>query len=364
MTHKFIQTLSWLHPIERWNGLSVVARFTLLLTLLVIIALVPVYYLICQALIPIRRAELEQAGLKPIQMQLAIIQRTQQHRGLAMRYLLDETMTRKEIRAKGEEVEEAIVTFETKSKSFRSPALRGYIDKQTELWHGVSQDVGGKTINHEQSFARHTELIAEEFKALSFILDDYGLVLDGETDGHYLITAALSDLPRLTELLGQLRALGVASLAKGSATFQERAHIKALLMMAQHQMIALDNSVRRALDVNKSRDIEIQNYKNAVEQYKKVIALTQEQILNREYFEYSAMGFYTDFTLAINTCYGFTQISGNQIFDVLQQRINHERNRLYKRIAFIVALLVLSAVILSLFVRRQLLSQGAVTQAE
>lgn len=330
-------------------------RFSLLGVLFVVSVSIPAYLLVREMQQTIEFAEHEQAGLKPVQFQLAIIQKTQQHRGLASWYLNDPFASPKEVRAKGEDVEEAIVRFEQYGKHFRHSPVVDLLNKQTEEWHQLSQAVRPRAISAQESFTLHTNLIARQFYGLNQMLTEYQLILDPERHSYFLISSGMVELPKFLEFLGQLRAAGVAVLAKQEVSEADRQQLMALMYAARWQLREYHESIMQIVDVKQeSNDPLIQQYKNLVEQSSKLLQMVNDDIVFAPKLALSPAEYYSRFTLGINTGFALAQLTGNQINEALMHRIEVQKANRIKLITVIVLVSVLMLGVSAIFVVRLL----------
>ncbi len=117
-----------------------------------------------------------------------------------------------------------------------------------EAWSIIQQQwqrlqAEGSSLTRSQSFARHTELIGQVLNLISAVADSSNLILDPDLDSIYLILATLVQMPKLTEYLGQTRALATATAAEGQFTDTQ----------ARNRLIGLSLSIPEALgDVRRS----------------------------------------------------------------------------------------------------------------
>ncbi|MFX6760087.1 hypothetical protein ABTH30_24615, partial [Acinetobacter baumannii] len=71
-------------------------------------------------------------------------------------------------------------------------------------------------------------LIKRELDLLDDVANSSGLALEAEAALFYVQRAVMSELPQLTEALGQARARGAVMLGRGQADAEERARLENL----------------------------------------------------------------------------------------------------------------------------------------
>lgn len=93
----------------------------------------------------------------------------------------------------------------------------------------LTRDVASRRIGAADSFARHTTLIAGQIELHDRLVEQVGLGFESDPATHFLVVGTLRQMPRLTELMGQLRARGSVAPGQGaSITAADRARIASL----------------------------------------------------------------------------------------------------------------------------------------
>ncbi|WP_189420909.1 sensor histidine kinase [Cellvibrio zantedeschiae] len=301
----------------------------------------------------------EQQGLPQVQLMLNIIQRTQQHRGLCARYLQDSTMSKHEQRTKAEDLEAAIFAYEVYLDKNPNEQLKAGFAETVNYWHNIHRKVAHKNIDYTQSFEQHTYLINLQLQYLRSLVDYYQLSLDPAADGYFLIEASLMQLPELAEILGQIRGYGTGLLTKGDATFDERAHLKALLLASKSRMDYLDLSIGKAVAAKQNGRINIyENYQATKSQYQNAVDLAENEILAKQAFSLSPNQYYSAFTLGVNSYYGYAHFSIDQLDSILYSRITTLKHQMLALLFYVLCLTLVVAVICIGFVRRLLRQLG------
>lgn len=338
-------------------------KFTCLGVLCLAVIIVPTLMYWNEVRKDIAFAAKEKEGLPQIQLMLNIIQRTQQHRGLSARFLQDDTMPASAQSAKAEDVDQAIASYKNYVAKNPNPPQRKEFEQIADVWHELFPKVSQKIISPTESFEQHTLLIYTQLQYLQSLVDYYQLSLDPDADGYFLIEASLIELPELVEILAQVRGYGVGLLAKGNATLEEQAQLKALLLMSEAKMKSMDISVRKAVAAKKEhRENIYQNYQATSFQYQKIAGLTREEILNRDGFSYSADGFYSAFTIGLNSYYSYASFSIEQLSVILDERMTENKNNMFALLFYVLCLTLIVAIVCVRFVRKLLLQLGGEPQ--
>ncbi|GGY86440.1 hypothetical protein GCM10011613_34460 [Cellvibrio zantedeschiae] len=344
---------------KRLKRVALWKKFTFLGLLCLSVIFLPTYLYWKEVQKNLQFAAKEQQGLPQVQLMLNIIQRTQQHRGLCARYLQDSTMSKHEQRTKAEDLEAAIFAYEVYLDKNPNEQLKAGFAETVNYWHNIHRKVAHKNIDYTQSFEQHTYLINLQLQYLRSLVDYYQLSLDPAADGYFLIEASLMQLPELAEILGQIRGYGTGLLTKGDATFDERAHLKALLLASKSRMDYLDLSIGKAVAAKQNGRINIyENYQATKSQYQNAVDLAENEILAKQAFSLSPNQYYSAFTLGVNSYYGYAHFSIDQLDSILYSRITTLKHQMLALLFYVLCLTLVVAVICIGFVRRLLRQLG------
>lgn len=301
----------------------------------------------------------ERQGLPQAHLMLKIIQSTQQHRALSAHFLESADASVQERRTKAEELESAIFAYEVYFDKHPHSELREEFSHLVDVWHELHRKVSQKKVNRVESFDLHVELIGAQLQYLQRIIDTYQLNLDPDAASYFLIEAGLVQLPELTEILGQVRGLGVGVLAGASITSEERAQLNALLLISQRKMNRLNATIEKITNARAAGQASIlENYKAIKNQHQKIIDLTQREILFKEQLSYPAEDFYTAFTLGLNSYFAYAHFTVDQLDSILNARTMENKNTMFAQLALVFLFTLLVALIAIRFVRNILQQLG------
>ena len=189
-------------------------------------------------------AEAEQAGVAPVGQVLTLIRLTQMHRGLSTNWLAGNAGLEAKRSARAAEVDKALAEALASTAVYPGGAMASARDAVQQQWQALSRDVAAKAIDAPQGFARHNSLVAEQLRLLAAVADRSTLMLDPEAGTYFLVAAVVQTLPRVTELLGQSRALGAVALSQQSLSAAQRSRLDS----AVEQLDQLDAEVKRYFD--------------------------------------------------------------------------------------------------------------------
>ena len=179
----------------------------------------PSAYLIVDAVGNLNVLGREAEGLQPAKAVLEVIRLTQEHRGLSSGVLSGDAGKQAARQDRQGKVDQAWVRLhEALARHMGDAPLEQTTQGLEREWHVIAEDVSAGRLTAPESARRHTELIARTLLLVEDVADASGLTLDEDLQSYHLIYAALRDLPRLTEKLGQARARGTATIVKKATT--------------------------------------------------------------------------------------------------------------------------------------------------
>ncbi len=186
-------------------------------------------------------------GLQYIVGVRELLEDTQQHRGV-MAALLggDESMRvrAQSIRADVDRSLEALRQIEQRGQGLEGTATR--VEDISRHWREIS----GSTISAQDSYRRHTAMIAELLALISLVADVSEITLDPHLDSYYLGDALVQRLPHLSEIMGQARALGSAAAAAGRLEAEQRLELAILSSNMQRYSTDLESGLQAAVRAN------------------------------------------------------------------------------------------------------------------
>ncbi len=229
-------------------------RFSLKLALVGLVLWVPAMFLIAVVIGEYSHdraaAEREEKGVRYLTPVRGLLQHLAEHRGMVNAVLSGDTAFTHEIAPKQATIAkdlEAVEALETElGGEFRS----------AEPWRRVKTGWDGLkaqalALRPEDSFERHSAILADVLGLMAYIADTSGLILDSERGSAHLVDIGVFRLPALGEQLGVLRgkATGFAargSLTGGNLTGEERTDLIGRLAVIRNVLDVLDERIRLA----------------------------------------------------------------------------------------------------------------------
>ncbi len=226
------------------DDLSLRRKFMLLAAAALALVAVPTATGVRQELAAWRFAQAELQGVAPAQALLPAVRLLQQHRGLATRLLAGETDSAQPREARQADVAAALAKAQASLQSAGQPALAQRLADVASGVEALAREVEAARLSPAESFERHGALVRMLLGLLQDVANASGIVLHPEPAGYYLQLAVLTDLPRLTDQLGQMRTLGWLVLS-GHEVEANRLRLRLL----QAQALERYEAARRSLDL-------------------------------------------------------------------------------------------------------------------
>ncbi|HUX29423.1 MAG TPA: methyl-accepting chemotaxis protein [Thiobacillus sp.] len=312
------------------SNLKLSRKFTLIGVLVLAMVAMPVWLVIKTAVTTLSVARAEVAGIEPSGDMLTLIKLTQQHRGQSAMVLAGNDSIRAARQAKQAEVELAMSRAQQSVAGLAEHGLDERLAAIQREWQAVAGAISGKSIAGPQSFARHTALIAEQLALLDDIVDSSTLAFDSDAATHHMVSSVLGHLPRLTESLGQMRAVGAVLLTRGEAMPEDHVRISVIGATAQQHLRNARGAFDKAMDAEPSlRRTLDQPVASAVAAAEAVLKLTDEQIVRAEMLGLPGADYFATMTRAIDTQFDLTAAAFKVLDSALSDRVVAEQRALW-----------------------------------
>ena len=163
----------------------------------------------------------ERNGLSYITAIRPLLEHIPQHRGMSGAFLNGDQSFRRQMESKQGEVDAMFNRLtevdrglaEALETGNRVAALRGEWDAlKRQVWQ----------LSPAQSFAEHNRVVQQAIDLIAYVADTSGLILDPYLDSYYMMDLMVNQMPRLTEAMGQSRAIAAGVAASGELSVDAR----------------------------------------------------------------------------------------------------------------------------------------------
>jgi methyl-accepting chemotaxis protein len=218
------------------------AKFVLLALAALVLVAVPTVFQVRQELAAWRMADAELRGVPPAHALLTASRLVQQHRGLSTRLLQGDAGAAEPRRAAADAATQALSAAQAALRAAGQEALADAAGEQATGFAALAQEVAAGRVAAADSFERHSRREHALLGLVQDVANASGIVLHPEPAGYFLQLAVLTELPRLGEQFGQLRAAGWLVLAG-----QDPAANRQRLRQIQARAGAYDEAAQRSL---------------------------------------------------------------------------------------------------------------------
>ncbi len=312
----------------------------------------------------VNTTQAELGGLEPGRALVRIVQLTQHHRGMSANVLGGKADFEAQRAAKQDELAQAIGAFDALVKrDVDSARVRADWQRTAGEWQALAQAVAGRTISGADSNSRHAALIASQIELHDRLADHFGLTLDPEAGSYFAVVATLQQMPRLTEALGQTRAMGTLILAKKEASAAQQAAIAGIADRARTGVRELGLTLEKAFEADARIKAALDGtFEQSKAKVDAVLKLASANILEVKDYTYSSTDFYKVTTEAIDVVYTTNAAAGKVLHEVLTDRLSKAGQARAAILAGIAGLLAIG-LWLGLAITRSIIGQAQTAQA-
>jgi len=208
------------------RNLNIGQKFLLIALLALALCLPPTGLLLRSEWQGLQDAQNEAAGVPAVGAVLQTIRLTQMHRGISTNWLSGNAGLADARQARAAELDKAMAALAAATSHYPGGPLAERLQRVQQQWRELGQAVAGKAIEGPAAFERHNVLVAEQMRLLDEVAARSGLMLDPEAGTYHLIAAVVQTLPKMTEVMGQSRALGALYLKRTAITPAEKARLQ------------------------------------------------------------------------------------------------------------------------------------------
>ncbi|WP_242700325.1 methyl-accepting chemotaxis protein [Comamonas denitrificans] len=333
--------------------LRLAQKFTLLgLLTLAMLAFPSVLYL-KQTITDVRQAHRQAEGVPVLMALNMVIQHTQVHRGLSAGVLSgNEGMQQRRVTAK-EAVNQALGNAAAILVQSNAPVQEQQrLQKWQTTWQALEQAVAANKVEVADSFARHTDLIAELMMINEELLVAYRLQSNEDPANVALLQAALVQAPQLTEGVGQMRAMGTGFLTQAFLSVDDRGAFRALISQTTTFQKQVGRFIQRAMTLNPAYEQELGGLvKTATELLNESNHLARTEVLEIDLLQYPASDYFNQLTQTIDAINAVRISGADRLAQVLDANADKQRNVLITLSVLQTVLLIAAVWLALLFVR-------------
>ena len=333
--------------------LRLAQKFTLLgLVTLAMVAFPSALYL-KQTITDVRQAHRQADGVPVLMALNMVIQHTQVHRGLSAGVLSgNEGMQQRRVTAK-EAVNQALGNAAALLVQNDAPVQEQQrLQKWQTTWQALEQAVASNKVEVADSFARHTDLIAELMMINEELLVAYRLQSNEDPANVALLQAALVQAPQLTEGVGQMRAMGTGFLTQAFLSVDDRGAFRALISQTATFQKQVGRFIQRAMTLNPAYEQELGGLvKTATELLNESNHLARTEVLEIDLLQYPASDYFNKLTQTIEAINAVRISGADRLAQVLDANADKQRNVLITLSVLQTVLLIAAVWLALLFVR-------------
>ncbi len=335
------------------HRLLLAQKFAILGAVALLMAAMPTVLYLQRSMAEIDTAKLELRGTAPLAALQTVIQRTQQHRGLAAAWLAgDETLAAK----RAEALLAVTHAHEGMDASLKaadaSPELLAKWTEQKQQWLGLEKQVTSRQLDTADSMSGHSRLVAAHLAYSGALLDDFGLSLDPQADSYFLMMASHVDSPALTERLARLRGLGTGFIAAGKLPPDGRTAMLLLQDRARELSADMMSNYGKAAAASPGATVQLVDEAGAVkEQIAKALDLVDRSLLKSAAINLPASEYFREFSLAIDAAYALNAKSQQHLASMLTERVHELRRAQWLALGALLCLLAGGVTLAGLFMR-------------
>ncbi len=224
-------------------------KFGVILVLVIIPLVTLSYLLISNINDEIKFFENERRGISYIKAVRPLLEHMPQHRGMTNAYLNGDNSFRDKITAKRKQIDQHLEELTTLDQQLRgSLATQGMVEKIQSQWQTLKN--GSMQMQPGDSFAAHTQMIADVLALIVHVADSSEITLDPKLDTYYLGDALVNKLPILVETMGQGRGLGAGIATKQQISNKEAIRLALLADRIKTNSAALSAGLEAAMGFN------------------------------------------------------------------------------------------------------------------
>ena len=277
----------------------------------------------------------EKKGVEYLQAIRLPMQHIQHHRGMTAAYLGGATQFESRIMNKRPTIDKYLADLQkTEDKLGNELKVTGSTQQLIQKWN----DIKNNSLQMQQGDAiqAHSKLVADILSLMATVADNSQITLDPKLDTYYMGASLVTNLPMLTENMGQARAVGSGVAAKGTFTQESFVKLSVLInnIKIYHEQLepALDAVFKENPALNATIGSLVDNNNQAIDQMEELI---KNELLAVEKITISSDKIFSAATQAINVSYKLYDAIAPELIRIFDQRINDDLTMEYIELGLI-----------------------------
>jgi PAS domain S-box-containing protein len=323
------------------NRLRYPARFIMVSLIMIVPMATTGYLLYSEVEDHIQSLASERLGLRYITRIRPLIQHIPEHRGMSGAFLNgDETFRRKMLSNQGAVDEMFAKLAEADNEMGTELETGSRVGNLNDEWNTLKSKVF--TLTPKESFIAQTELVSNIIGLIAHVADTSGLVLDPHIESHLLMDLVVTQMPILTEGMGQSRGIASGAAARGRVSRQERDQLVIRLARIRLTVEKLNSSLEAAYHENHRFKEPLSGHGEAASKSVAVFSrLMQELLLDAESITVSTVEIFSISSMAINAVFDTYDAIIPELDRLFSERIQEESQTQMIALVLIVGALLL-----------------------
>jgi PAS domain S-box-containing protein len=216
-----------------------------------------------------------------------------------------------------------------------------YLKDLQNQWNTIKSSAF--SMEPQDSFQRHSKLIADIQALIVHAGDTSNLILDPDLDSYYSMDLVINKIPQLVELMGQARGLGAGVIAKGHSTEKQQDRLieltVALDFAEKGVEISYNSGASASAEVKTTLEAQAQAAEHAITAF-----ITKVKQVRGKSYSGNSQEFFEAGTQAISESFKLYDQSADLLNMLLERRVNHLSTVFY----IILALTVIAVLLVSI----------------
>ena len=261
------------------------------------------------------------------------------HRGMSSAYLSGEESYLNKLPGVEKKIDSDLAATLSQLNEYSFLDVDGELASISKKWRDLQSE--NLDLTQAESVRRHNSLIQETLELIQKIANNSNLKLNGKLDSNYMLSAITEDIPKLTNHLGILRAVGVGVLSSREINADERNKILLNLEAVKDSFSKLKFGKGVISEQNGELNSRLQSsYDKAFKSVEQSISMVTNQILNTAEFTIFADKYFSDMTQAIDQVYALADFMEPIAEEIISNQVENEELAIYIEVLLITLLII------------------------